>query len=193
MAKLSIKSKSITLAGQEIAYTLRTNSRARSLRLEIAPAGLVAVKPVWVSEQHLEDFIKEKSSWVLKKIAEKAAKTELNSDLEPFLPAEKKLFKLRAARLIIGRLEFFNQYYRFAYTRVTVREQKTRWGSCSRQGALNFNLRLYFIPEILLDYVVVHELCHLQEMNHGANFWRLVAETIPDYQLRRRLLKEQNL
>src|SRR5438105_4671667 len=72
----------------------------------------------------------------------------------------------------------FNQYYNFAINRIAVKNQKTRWGSCSKKGNLNFNYKIYLLPRHLADYVIVHELCHLGEFNHSPAFWKLVAKTI---------------
>jgi len=102
--------------------------------------------------------------------------------------ADYKKHKEEARELIMSRLEHFAYPYGFSYGKVSIRNQITRWGSCSKQGNLNFNYRLIHLPLELLDYVVVHELCHLVEFNHGRKFWDLVARAIPDYkELRRRL------
>lgn len=100
-----------------------------------------------------------------------------------------KAYKEKARELIMSRLEHFAYPYGFSYGRVSIRNQSTRWGSCSKQGNLNFNYRLVQLPLELLDYVVVHELCHLAEFNHSRKFWDLVAQAIPDYKERRRQLK----
>lgn len=92
--------------------------------------------------------------------------------------------KARAKKLINERLRHFNQHYRFTFARVAVKDLRSRWGSCSAQKNLNFHYKLLFLPVELLDYVVVHELCHLVEMNHGHKFWGLVEKTIPDYKKR---------
>ncbi len=96
----------------------------------------------------------------------------------------------RAKQFILQRLSYYNQFYGFKYNQVSVKNQRSRWGSCSRLGNLNFNYRLWELPTELADYVVVHELCHLQEMNHGPSFWNLVAQTVPDYFDRRRALRK---
>jgi predicted metal-dependent hydrolase len=98
-------------------------------------------------------------------------------------------YRRRAAAIFAERLAICNAIYNFHYERVSIKEQKSRWGSCSRQGNLNFNWRLLLAPLPALDYVVIHELCHLKEMNHAPAFWRLVARGCPDYQTHRRWLR----
>ena len=95
------------------------------------------------------------------------------------------------ARILVGqKLEKYNQVYNFKYNRVSIKNQRSRWGSCSRLGNLNFNYRLASLPAELADYIIVHELCHLKEMNHSARFWQLVAQTMPDYLERRQGLRK---
>lgn len=94
-----------------------------------------------------------------------------------------------AARVRIEeRLAHFSERMGLAYGKVSVRDQKTRWGSCSSKGNLNFNWRLVFAPGAVLDYVVVHELAHLRELNHSRRFWKLVERFSPDYREHRRWL-----
>lgn len=88
------------------------------------------------------------------------------------------------------RCAYYCQFTGGCYTRITIRDQKTRWGSCSSTGTLSFNYRLMFAPPRVLDYVVVHELCHLTHMNHSRDFWNLVATVMPDYKQYRTWLKE---
>jgi len=98
-------------------------------------------------------------------------------------------WKGKAGDLVNRRLEFFNTIYQLKWKKVTIRNQHTRWGSCSRKGNLNFNYRLVLLPPHLADYVVVHELCHLLEFNHSPNFWQMIARALPDYAACRRELK----
>lgn len=103
---------------------------------------------------------------------------------------EYKLHKERARALMHYRLQFFNTHYNFRIGKVAIRDQKSRWGSCSKKGNLNFNYRIVLLPEHLADYVIVHELCHIAEFNHSKNFFALVAQTVPDWRKRRTELKK---
>jgi predicted metal-dependent hydrolase len=108
------------------------------------------------------------------------------------IPLYKK-HKKEARELVLRRLEYFNKFYGFSWNRVAIRNQKTRWGSCSKKKNLNFHFRLALIPEDLADYVVVHELCHLKEFNHSKDFWSLVEQAVPDYQSRRNTLRSHKI
>jgi predicted metal-dependent hydrolase len=95
-----------------------------------------------------------------------------------------------AARVLVHtRLEFFNRHYGFVWGKVFIRNQQSRWGSCSSKGNLNFSFKIVRLPPELADYIIVHELCHLKEFNHSPRFWALVAETIPDYKTRKAALR----
>jgi predicted metal-dependent hydrolase len=94
-----------------------------------------------------------------------------------------------ARRLVHERIAHFNQSYGFAVGKIFIKNHKSRWGSCSVKGNLNFNYKIALLPPELADYIVVHELCHLREFNHSPRFWRLVEEAIPDHPARRRALR----
>lgn len=94
-----------------------------------------------------------------------------------------------ARRLVHARLSHFNRHYQFAYNRVVIRNQRRCWGSCTSLKNLNFSYKLLFLPPDLADYIIVHELCHLAELNHSPRFWSLVAETMPEHKHHRRALK----
>ena len=99
-------------------------------------------------------------------------------------------YQIAAGQALQERTAFFAEIMGVDYGRITVRDQRTRWGSCSAKGNLNFNWRLILAPGEVLDYVVVHELAHRREMNHSKRFWSLVEMVLPDYERRRRWLKE---
>lgn len=102
--------------------------------------------------------------------------------------------KKRAARLLVLELiEKVNKIYNFEYGQIAIRNQKTRWGSCSNHGNLNFNYRIVDLPPRLAEYIVIHELCHLKEMNHATSFWNLVAVAMPDYKEARAELKNSGI
>lgn len=101
--------------------------------------------------------------------------------------------KEKAVALVKNRVEYFSKLYGFEYNRISVRNQKTRWGSCSKKRNINFNYKMVFLPERLADYIVVHELCHTKELNHSKNFWSLVKEILPDYNELRGEIKRINL
>ena len=86
-----------------------------------------------------------------------------------------------AREFVLARLAYFNEFYGFAYNRVAIRNQKRCWGSCTSLKNLNFSYKLLFLPPHLADYIIVHELCHLVELNHGRDFWALVEKQMPDY------------
>lgn len=97
--------------------------------------------------------------------------------------------KEQARVAVHARLAHFNGHYGHTYKRVFIKNSKSRWGSCSSAGNLNFNYKLIFLPQEVMDYVVVHELCHLRHFNHGNEFWALVAEALPNHQELRSALR----
>lgn len=101
-----------------------------------------------------------------------------------------KRYRNAARQRLEERVAFYHTRTGGRYTSITVRDQKTRWGSCSSRGTLSFNYRLIFAPPQVLDYVVVHELCHLTHMNHSKDFWNKVASVMPEYKVYRLWLKE---
>lgn len=97
--------------------------------------------------------------------------------------------KEKARRVILERLEYFAPLCGVEFKRVAIRDTKRNWGSCSSLGNLNFNYKLLFLPDCLRDYVVVHELCHLKELNHSPKFWSEVEKILPDYKLLKKHLR----
>jgi predicted metal-dependent hydrolase len=103
---------------------------------------------------------------------------------------EYKKYKEHTRSVVTRKIIEFNNFYKFSIGRIAIRNQRSRWGSCSKRGNLNFNYRLALIPEALADYVIVHELCHLGEFNHSKNFWNLMAQTLPNHTELRRHLRQ---
>lgn len=179
----------------QIEYELRLSPRARHIRLEIRPGGeVLAVLPRFVSRRTLEKFIAKKAAWIIKRRATFKNKPESGpNNVTPALARQSYLkYRDQARAFVKDRLEYLNSFYGFTFKKVSIRDQKTRWGSCSRAGNLNFNYKIIFLSSDLADYLIVHELCHLRELNHSVRFWRLVAKTIPDYKKRRRKLHHQD-
>ncbi|HYF10557.1 MAG TPA: SprT family zinc-dependent metalloprotease [Candidatus Paceibacterota bacterium] len=180
--------KKISLDDKEVAYTLRVSSRARQMRLTVSiDNGLVVTLPHFMSFSRAERFIEEKARWILRTIARFNA---LPRGL--VIPAKRGDYarhKEAARTLALARLAHFNAFYGFRYRSVSIRNQKTRWGSCSKSGGLSFNYKIALLPAPLADYVVLHELCHLGEFSHSGKFWALMARVMPDYRERKQELR----
>jgi hypothetical protein len=176
---------------QKINYSLRQNQKAKNLRLTVYPGGkLVVTKPTNVSQQVVDDFIKQKSDWIFKKI-DYCNKIPANSTIKN--RQEYKKYKDQALRFVVERINYYNRFYGFNFNQIRIKNQKTRWGSCSDKSNLNFNYKIIFLPSDLADYLIIHELCHLKELNHSKRFWGLVARTIPDYEEKRKKIKSIKL
>lgn len=167
-------------------YRIIRRFRSRGIRLSIGVSGVVRVTaPIMASKALIERILHEKSAWIQHSIATMKARSQ---DALVNTPSDYHLHKKTALVLVTARIRHYNEHYQFPVARIGVRRQTSRWGSCSRTGSLNFNYQVVRLPSELVDYVVVHELCHLEYFNHSADFWGLVAQTIPDYQeLRSRL------
>lgn len=179
--------RQIKLEDGRFDFDLRVSRRARHLRLSVSSDGSVAVTlPHRLPEFWVERFLLENAEWLKSKLR------RIQSMPPPLAlkgsEAEYQQYKERARVLAENRLEFFNQTYGFEYKRISIRNQGTRWGSCSRNKSLNFNYKVALLPPTVADYIFVHELCHLVEMNHSRKFWAQVERTLPDWkQLRHKL------
>lgn len=163
--------------------------RSRHLRISIAADGrIIVTRPMWLSEKKARQFLNKKKSWLSKQMEKMEAegpKLLAQGSRRDYLQNKEK-----ARQLVLDRLNHFNRFYGFKYKRVSIRDQKTRWGSCSHKLGLNFNYRVVYLEPELLDYLVVHELCHLQEMNHSPHFWALVEKTLGNYLILRNKLRK---
>jgi len=173
-------------------YTLKRRPGMKCMRLSISSnGGFVVSAPKWYPIFFINQFLTEKAEWIWERIR--------NIDFESISEKTKdnktdyKDKKEIARKIIKERLEFFNRHYNFTYKRVSIKNQKTCWGSCSQKGNLNFNYKIINLPEKTRDYIIVHELCHLKELNHSQNFWKLVSEFFPDYKKIRKEIKTNNI
>ena len=170
----------------EIPYQLIRSAR-KTISIQITPAGEVIVRcPKRMSVRQAEKFVQSKRGWIEKHLTKLAAKPQL----PPFTLEELRALSEQAAQIIPERVAWFAPIVGAAYGRITIRSQRTRWGSCSAKGNLNFNCLLVLCPPEVLDYVVVHELCHRKELNHSAKFWAEVEKICPDYREHKRWLKD---
>ena len=166
-----------------IPYSIRNTMRSRRVSIAIDGDGKVIVsKSPRISVASIQQMIAEKFLWIQDKLREQALKPK--KLLAHYSTKDFKENKEKARALVHDRLRHFNTFYNCDIGRISIRNQKSRWGSCSSKGNLNFNYKIVFLPQELADYIIVHELCHLKEMNHGKRFWILVAQTIPDYKER---------
>ena len=170
-------------------------SRRRTLGLEVRADGRVILRaPKGLSNQDVMDFVKERQAWIVQKWFEterirrqKAERPPRDYEQNPALEAQ---YRKEARRRITERAAYFAEKMGVDYGRIAIKAAKTRWGSCSAQGNLNFHWKPILMPPAILDYVVVHELAHRIEMNHSPRFWAQVERILPDYRERRRWLKE---
>lgn len=174
--------KKTTLRNERIEYSVRKHRKAKRLKIAISCDGNCMVTLPWrMSMWDAEKFIQQNSEWVLEKI--KAMKKIGRKNLFSRHNREEYLrLKEYARDFVTRRLEKYSEIYGFEYKSVAIRDQKTRWGSCSSKGNLNFNYKIMLLPQRHADYIIVHELCHLKEFNHSERFWKLVAKTIPEYE-----------
>ena len=170
-------------------------SKRRTIGLEIKADGHVYARaPRQLTNGELVDFIRERQDWIVQKwfyITERRRQEEARPkrDYEEN-PELESIYRKKARQRLEDRCAYYAGRMGVSYNRIAIRAAKTRWGSCSAQGNLNFHWKLVLMPPEVLDYVVVHELAHRKEMNHSQRFWEEVEKILPDYRRRRKWLKE---
>lgn len=178
----------IFVGGREIEYEVRRSRRAKRLRLAVyRNCSIVATLPWRGDIGFVEKFILEKAEWLLDRVLKFKSQS---SPLAHLGARDYVKHKKQALLFVRDRVEELNKAYGYKIGRISIRNQKTRWGSCSRTGNLNFNYKLVLIPQYIADYVIVHEICHLKEFNHSVNFWELVSVAMPNFREIRRELKK---
>ncbi len=183
--------RTIMIAGKEVPYTLMRKLRHPRMTLSVRRGGRVTVTVGRSTPLgSVDHFVESKRLW----LHEVLSRLSVTSVHDPRTArTEYEAHKEAARRLVHDELDRLNLHYGFVYGRVSIRATTSRWGSCSSQKNLNFSYKVLFLPPLLLEYVLVHELCHLREMNHGPAFWALVAEVVPDYRVRRKAVRAVSL
>ena len=134
--------------------------------------------------------MEEKQEWILKNLEKIQKRDAQKENVQKLSALERQHLQNKACVVIPRRVAYYAEKLGVSYGKITLRQQKTRWGSCAANGNLNFNWRLVLAPREVLDYVVIHELAHRREMNHSAAFWRIVEAEMPDYRKYRDWLKK---
>ena len=192
MYKNSIKNlilkKRIEIRERKVEYTLRVSKRAKRMRLAIYCDGnFVVTVPQGIDLNMVERFIVGKSRWIINKLD--YFKSFRNKIFTKTNKADFLKYRQQAQLFSESRIQFFNKLYQFKFNKINIKNQKTRWGSCSKKGNLNFNYKIALLPQHIADYMIVHELCHLVEFNHSRKFWNFVQKLVPDYLEIRKELK----
>lgn len=168
-------------------------SSRKTLAIEIRPDMRVIVRaPYQASGSYIEQFISARADWIAEHLRMQAQKNRQCNDALPVKKLSNNDIKKladKACTCIPERVAHFAPLVGVTYGRITIRNQRTRWGSCSSRGNLNFNCLLMLTPPEVIDYVVVHELCHRKEMNHSGRFWNEVASVLPGYAEQEKWLK----
>ena len=169
-------------------------SKRKTLAIEIRPDMRVVVRaPEKIPQNEIMKFVEEKQNWIKKHLVQMYFKAEeiKKQKKEPALTnADIEKLCQKALSVIPDKVKYYAEIMGVTYGRITIRNQKTRWGSCSSKGNLNFNCLLMLMPDKVLDYVVVHELWHLKQMNHSKKFWKEVERYMPDYKNYKKWLNE---
>ncbi len=164
----------------KIPYRIKRSKRAKRMRLAVYCDGSVVItSPFGIEQSLIEKFFTDKKQWVLEKI--RFFKSVESKAIRTFSHRDYLENKDKALTLVHERVRYYNKIYGFSFNKVFIKNQKTRWGSCSRKQNLNVNYKIVFLPQKHQDYIVVHEMCHLKEFNHSKKFWALVEKALPNY------------
>ena len=167
-----------------------THTARKTISIQIKADGIYVRAPLSMSDTEIERFLDSKNDWIqrhLRKVTERNAATR---NLPPYTYEEIRELAAKALQVIPERVKHYAGLIGVDYGNITIRNQRTRWGSCSSKGNLNFNCLLMLLPEEIVDSVVVHELCHRKHMNHSPQFYAEVEKAFPTYQRCNTWLKE---
>ncbi len=164
-------------------------SKRKTISLEVKSDLRVIVRaPLRMKDKDINKFIDSKSMWIENKL--NIVRNRQQLALPKLTDDEIKTLAKEALNELPKRVEYYASMMSVTPNRITIRNQKTRWGSCSSKCNLNFNCLLMLCPKEVRDYIIVHELSHLKELNHSAQFWKIVEQFMPDYKIQRKWLKE---
>lgn len=166
-------------------------SKRKSATIKItADMQIVVFVPLYVSDNEIERMVISKSKWIDEHMLKVQSTIDERSKLEKITFEQIKELADQAVEYIPKRVKYYAEKENFVYNKITIKNLVSRWGSCSTKGNLNFNCLLMLTPDYVIDYIVVHELCHLREMNHSEKFWAEVEKIMPDYQRAELWLKQ---
>ena len=165
-------------------------SRRKTIGAEIKQGRLIVRAPLQAADEDIDRFLHKHRKWIETNLAKTQAKEQEKESVPKLTPEEIRELAIKAATVIPARAAYYAPLVGVTYGRITIRRQRSRWGSCSSKGNLNFNCLLMLAPPEVLDSVVVHELCHRKEMNHSDRFYAEVLRVFPDYRKQHQWLKE---
>ena len=171
---------------------IKSNRKTVSIQVN-ADMSVTVRAPRWAKNKDIDKILQEKEVWIhkhIEQIRKQRAEYEANK-IDKLTDDDIKELTQKALKVIPERVIYYAEFIGVNYGRITIRRQKTRWGSCSSKGNLNFNCLLMLTPPEVIDYVVVHELCHRKEMNHSKNFWNEVEKILPNYKSQVKWLKNE--
>ena len=170
-------------------YELIRSSR-KTIAAQIKDGRLIVRAPLRTSEAEIRRFLDQHKKWIETHLAEAEVRTQAAQAAPKLTPEEIRALAQRALQVIPERVAHYAPLIGVTYGRITIRNQRSKWGSCSSKGNLNFNCLLMLAPPAVLDSVVVHELCHRREMNHSERFYAEVLRVFPDYKAQNEWLKK---
>ncbi len=156
-------------------------SNRKTISIQVKPNEVIVRAPSRMKQSEIEKFVESKRNWIEKHLESLSERQKLLEKIEPYTEEEIKDFIIKAKEIIPKKVEFYADKIGVTYNKITIRCQRTRWGSCSSKGNLNFNCLLVLLPDEIIDSVVVHELCHRKQMNHSEKFYAEIEKVFPEY------------
>ena len=168
---------------------IRSNRKTISLQVR-NPESVLVRAPLFTNEKTIRQFVEQHLDWIISQQTKLKAAENARKLITPLTDKQWRELTEAARKDLKPRVEYYSSVIGVHFGKISIRHQKTKWGSCSSRGNLNFNCLLYLAPEEVRDYVVVHELCHRRHMNHSSAFWAEVSRILPEYKKSRMWLKQ---